>query len=73
MENFAEKRLKICKNCAISKIDDEWGLQCDSRKYINPTTNEASWFKKEGWVKGCGCILQYRCANINNHCVAGKW
>ena len=32
MEDFAEKRLEICKACPISTYDQTFGLKCDSRK-----------------------------------------
>ena len=68
-----EERMAICKNCAIVKIDKELGLICDSRKYLNPKTNEASWFKKDGWIKGCGCLLRSKTSNSKSHCPAKKW
>ena len=73
MDAFVEKRLAICKNCAIAKIDREFGLICDSRRYLNPETNESSWFKKDGWIKGCGCFINHKVKNQNNHCPAKLW
>ena len=73
MEDFAEKRLEICKACPISTYDQTFGLKCDSRKWLSPDGKEASLYYKEGWIKGCGCILKYKCAHESNHCVARKW
>ena len=72
MENFVQKRLEICKKCALCK-STEFGLKCDDRKWLDKVNNIASFFKKEGWIRGCGCLLSYRAAKPSSHCVAGKW
>lgn len=71
MEKFIEDRIAICQKCAISRMT-EFGLKCDERKYLNPETNESSFFKKDGWKKGCGCLIQVKIKNSNNHCPANK-
>ncbi len=71
MEKFIEDRIAICQKCAISSMT-EFGLKCDERKYLNPETNESSFFKKDGWKKGCGCMIAQKSKNPNNHCIAGK-
>lgn len=72
MEEFAEKRMKICEACAIMKSTSA-GPKCDNQKWLNPETNESSVFFKDGWIKGCGCLLKYKTTNENNHCPAKKW
>lgn len=72
MEKFVEERLAICKLCPIVRMT-EFGMKCDDRKYISPDGTQGSFFKKDGWKKGCGCRLVNKCANINNHCIVGKW
>ena len=73
MEDFAEKRLEICKNCPIIKYDSTFGWKCDSRKWLSPDGKEGSYFFKEGWTKGCGCLLQHKVTVLSNRCPAGKW
>lgn len=72
MEKFVEERLAICKSCPIMRLT-EFGMKCDDRKYISPDGTQGSFFNKAGWKRGCGCFLSRKCANINNHCVCGKW
>lgn len=72
MEKFAEERLEICRNCPIMRMT-EYGMKCDDRKWISPDGKEGSFFKRDGWKKGCGCMLQYKVKNQTNHCVAGLW
>ena len=72
MEEFAEKRLAICRNCPIMLMT-EFGMKCDDRKYISPDGTKSSFFSKEGWRKGCGCYLNRKAANIHNHCIIDKW
>lgn len=49
------------------------GPKCDNQKWLNPETNESSVFFKDGWIKGCGCLLKYKTTNENNHCPAKRW
>lgn len=51
----------------------EFGMKCDDRKYISPDGTQGSFFKKDGMIRGCGCICNIKAKNPNNHCVAGKW
>ena len=72
MEEFAEKRLAICKTCPMMRMT-ELGMRCDDRKWFNPITNKASFFKCEGCKKGCGCYLVSKTRNKSNKCPVGKW
>ena len=72
MDNILEKRLDICKNCAIMRIT-EFGMKCDDRKWLDPVNNVCSFFKKEGYIKGCGCYCNKKASNPANHCIAKKW
>ena len=51
----------------------EYGMRCDERKWISPDGTQASFFKRDGWIKGCGCLLNSKTKNPSNHCVCGKW
>ena len=67
-----EERLEICRNCPIMRMT-EYGMKCDDRKWISPDGEEGSFFKKDGWKHGCGCLLGAKTKNPNNHCVVRKW
>ena len=73
MDEFVKKRLEICANCPIVKMDSVWGPICDNKKYISPDGNDWSFFPKDGWKRGCGCKLRYRANSSSKHCIAGKW
>lgn len=73
MEEFVNERLAICRECAIVKHTKDMGMQCNGKLWLNPETNEASAFYKDGWVKGCNCFLNYKAAHVSNHCPAKKW
>ena len=68
----AEERLAICKKCPLCRITD-MGLKCDDRKWISKDGSQASFFKKDGWVRGCGCYLIQKTKNPNNHCIINLW
>lgn len=48
MEEFVNERLAICRECAIVKHTKDMGMQCNGKFWLNPETNEASAFYKDG-------------------------
>ena len=72
MEKFVQERLEICSRCKNSR-QTEFGMKCDDRKYVNKDGTDSSFFKKDGYVRGCGCLLSHRAANINSHCIINLW
>ena len=67
-----EKRLEICKQCPLWKETIN-GPICNPNKWINPQDGKSSYFPKDGYVKGCGCLLERRVLNNDAKCVANKW
>ena len=68
---LSESRMKICKKCPIFK--DVLGGICNSKLWLNPDTNEVSTEPKQGFFRGCGCILKKKVSVSYANCVAGKW
>ena len=68
---LAEERLEICRNCPLYKESID-GPICNPRKWINPETGRTSYYPKEGYKRGCACLLDKKVHNPNNHCVANK-
>jgi len=46
---------------------------CNAGLYLNPETNDISIEPKKGYIKGCGCHLKWKIANIKSKCPVGKW
>ena len=67
---MVEERTKICRKCPICDIQ-KW--VCNARLFLNPDTNEVSNSPKEGFIKGCGCLLSRKIPDMNKHCPAKKW
>ena len=67
---YITKRTIICRKCPI--CDNEREI-CNAHLYLNPDTNDVSTESKEGYIKGCGCHLKWKIANIKSKCPAGKW
>lgn len=65
-----ERRRSVCLRCPIYSA--EWGT-CDSRKWIDPKTGAVSAAHRPGYVRGCGCLVDYKTRGVDNSCVAGKW
>lgn len=69
MKEFSiEERLAICNNCPIFNQG-----RCNSKLWINPNTDDVSPYPKNGYIRGCNCIIAVKARNPNNHCIAGKW
>ena len=71
-QNLYDERKSICEKCPLYKIDKLPGPICDSNKYISPDGTKWSWFRKDGYVRGCGCGLR-KAKNPANKCIVGKW
>ena len=56
--------------CPICDLDN-W--VCNANLYLNPKTNDISTNPKEGYKKGCGCLLSSKIPNSKQKCPAGKW
>lgn len=67
-----EDRLKICEQCPLWK-DTLNGPICNPNKWINPKDGKSSFFPKDGYVKGCACLLKHKAAKKESHCIANKW
>lgn len=63
-----QERINICKKCPLL---NSLGI-CNPLKYLNPQTGEVSNTKKEGFVKGCGCVMSSKTRVPNAKCVVGK-
>lgn len=66
-----ESRMNICKQCPLY-LETPNGPRCNNKKFIHPD-GRTSWLPKEGFIRGCNCLLVQKCANPKNHCVCGKW
>jgi len=66
-----EERLKICQECPLWKETIN-GPICNPYKWINPKDGKSSYFPKDGYVKGCACLIKQKAANKDSHCVAGR-
>lgn len=72
-EDLFDERIKICKQCKLLKQDNIFGEVCNSRLYLNPNTDETSKIPKEGFFRGCGCVLKAKTRVKYAKCPAGKW
>lgn len=70
MEEEISKRRELCNHCGI--YDSEKDL-CSGLLYLNPKNNDVSTKPREGYIKGCGCLLSRKIPNIDKHCPAHKW
>lgn len=71
--DYAEKRMSICKQCPLYIYEDLIGSLCNSKLYLNPNTNKTSDLPREGYKSGCGCLLDRKVLQLENHCPLKKW
>lgn len=62
------ERMKICKQCALYN-----GGICNSHLYCHPLTNEVSSVPKEGYKRGCGCVIKHKVGMKYASCPLEKW
>jgi hypothetical protein len=72
-EDLYKQRLSICEKCPIFVKDKLLGMICSNKLWINPETNEVSEVFKNGYMKGCGCMIRLKGRLINEHCIIKKW
>lgn len=48
-------------------------MECSSKLWLNPETNDVSIEKKDGYIKGCGCRINAKIRVADEKCPAGKW
>lgn len=71
---IAQPRLKICKLCRLYTRNRLMGwMECNSKLWLNPETNDVSTEQKDGYVKGCGCRINAKIRVAGERCPAGKW
>lgn len=71
-EALFKKRIAICNECPLQMT--KFGVQyCCPYLYLNPKTNQVSTVAKEGFYKGCGCVLGSKTRVPEKHCPAKKW
>ena len=70
-EDLRNNRLKICRQCPL--FSRKFGGMCNNKLWLNPITKDVSLDKKDGYVKGCGCILSAKTRLPNAVCPADKW
>ena len=46
---------------------------CNNKLWLNPITKDVSLDKKDGYVRGCGCVLSAKTRLPNAVCPANKW
>ena len=71
--DYAEERMDICKQCPLYILQELVGPICNSKLYLNTKTNKLSDLPREGYKNGCGCLLERKVLQIENHCPLHKW
>lgn len=63
--------MDICEVCPLF-VNRNGGI-CNSSLWLNVETGDVSSTPKDGYKKGCGCLLQYKVKGENAKCPVGKW
>lgn len=71
-EELYNQRIEICRKCKLITKDAIFGEKCNSNLYLNPITDNISLVPKEGFYRGCGCILNLKCRVPQAQCPIKK-
>lgn len=71
-DDLRTKRMEICKECPLYEYTF-LGPMCNPSMYMKPDTFEVSHFKQEGFYPGCGCRLDAKTREEDEHCKFNKW
>lgn len=72
-EDLFKERIAICNTCKLKIVDEIFGIMCNKRMWLNPITDETALIPLDGYVKGCGCVMESKTRVPEATCVAGKW
>ncbi len=72
-QEMSNKRVAICKNCPLYDPSSILGAVCSSKKCYNPNTNELKQVPEQGFICGCGCVIDKASRVKNKKCVLNKW
>ena len=70
-KDISQERLKICKTCPLYK--NSFGGICNPNLWLNPKTMDISNKRRDGYYKGCGCMLTKKTKLPYAKCPAGRW
>ena len=65
------ERIQICRSCKLITTS-VFGEICNNKLWLNPETDETSNFYKDGYKKGCGCVLSSKTRVKEAHCPLKK-
>lgn len=71
-KDISSGRLSICKKCPLM-LNRYGRLICNDKMWLNPETGDFSTTEKDGYHRGCGCIIMDKIKNINNICPLERW
>lgn len=72
-DSLSKERLEICRSCKLCRVDKFFGEICSSKRWLNLETNEISKVYKEGFVNGCGCVMELKSRVPEAKCIINKW
>jgi len=70
-KDISAERMKICSTCPLFK--NIFGGICNPKLWLNPQTMEISNKRKDGYYKGCGCLIPQKTKLVYACCPAHRW
>ena len=68
-----KEKKKVKEKKEKNVIDVDKLCDDDLRKITNKSDSNYKKLSKEGYIKGCGCLLELKIPNEKKHCPAKKW
>jgi hypothetical protein len=70
-EELSRNRMNICYKCPL--YSSKYGGLCNNELWLNKETGDVSTEQKEGYKRGCGCLLNSKTRISSAKCPLEKW
>ncbi len=70
-DELSKSRLRICYLCPLYSTKN--GGSCNNNLWLDPVTGDTSNVYKQGYKRGCGCILNSKTRIPHAVCPVNKW
>lgn len=70
-QNLSEYRLNTCYHCPL--YSTKYGGMCNNKLWYDKESGDISIHPKQGYINGCGCLLESKVKNPNSVCPLEKW
>lgn len=72
-QELHDYRMAICRQCPLMKMDENFGPICSSSKCYREKDQTIRDYPGDGYICGCGCLLDKKTRVKSAECVLKRW